>query len=281
VPQDTVPIHQSAWKAGGEGPINLGGGGMYMYGSEQPKPSPLPWWIERNDAIERQREQSAREQQNQIFNQQEIRQMIRNPTKEAFGAIEAAQSYEARMNFNNALNAGMPVQEAYARYGSGMNRPSRGMQQAMQPEVNPELINLGPGMDVYQSGPRSFRQIRQPAPEPGMSTTDQIRVAEAYLKDIDAQLKIVRNPFYTLPDKNQKITALETQRKEVMSGIGPAQPAKPVVQAPVLPRQMPAGRPAGQAGQGIPMKDKRTGKIVGYYRGRREDIPTDKYDIGE
>ena len=189
------------------------------------------------------------------------------------------------MNFNNALNAGMPVQEAYARYGSGMNRPSRGMQQAMQPEVNPELINLGPGMDVYQSGPRSFRQIRQPAPEPGMSTTDQIRVAEAYLKDIDAQLKIVRNPFYTLPDKNQKITALETRRKEVMSGIGqpaqPAQPAQPVVQAPVLPRQMPTGRPAAGPTGNVVIRDKRTGK-KGYYPANKiSALSKDRFEVME
>ena len=282
VPQGTVPIHQSAWKAGGQGPINLAGQGMYMYGSEQPKPSPMPWWLARNDAIEQQRKQRSMEDRNRIFSRDEIRRMLgNNPTKEAFGAIEAATSYEARMNFNHAINAGMPPQEAHARYGALMNRPSRGMQQSMQPEVRPEVMDLPglPGQSAVRVGNNRFQVVNQNAgQEPGISTTDQIRIMEAYLKDIDAQLKIVRNPFYTLPDKQQKITALETQRKEVMSGIGPAQP---VVGRPVLPRQMPTGRPAAGPTGNVVIRDKRTGK-KGYYPANKiSALSKDRFEVME
>lgn len=206
--------------------------------------------------------------------------------KEAEGAVRSALQFQGMRGFQEAVQNGVEPQKALLQFGPRMfagnpnafmgslarlSRANTGAMDTGPVQTVPALDTAGnpiPGTHILRSQ-RGFHVIKEPPPVKDKQAEEGHKFEVSQIKDDLKTAKKEADRLKKLPLGSPLRTAAEKEvvrLRTVAQGLFGQQPA------------MPTPKPAA-SGERIRLRNKKTGEIATYPAARKDEVPTDQFEI--
>lgn len=197
-------------------------------------------------------------------------------------SLQLAQKFAAQQEFDQLVKGGMKPEDAMLRVGPKMGLSGASMGSIIS-AIARNRAQVPATYGVENIGGEDFMVTHQPTGhvqasriQSGKPTANvQVQVKQREIDKID---KTLENPLAKkalgekgVAEKEARRKQLASEIEEIIAGV-PRTAAPTAASRPEVPKSVAA--PSGP----VHVKDKKTGKKFTYH-GRKEDIPTDKYEI--